>query len=166
MYEIRQASTADIPHIIQIAYNTWPKAYGQIISAEQIDYMLRLFYSESSLRKQMNEDGHRFLLSSRDGIVTGFASYSLKSPETAGRYRLHKLYVLPSEQGKGNGAALLQALESDIKSRNAQVLELNVNRHNKAKDFYERLGFHVAREEDIDIGNGYWMNDYVMERRF
>ena len=51
---------------------------------------------------------------------------------------------------------------SDIRFHNATDLELNVNRYNKARQFYETIGFVVVKEEDIDIGSGYFMNDYVM----
>lgn len=55
---------------------------------------------------------------------------------------------------------------NDISSKDAASLGLNVNRYNKAKGFYERLGFNVIGEENIPIGNGYFMNDYVMEKRW
>jgi ribosomal protein S18 acetylase RimI-like enzyme len=52
-----------------------------------------------------------------------------------------------------------------IKQKGATSLLLNVNRNNPTKGFYEKLGFTVIKEEDIDIGNGYFMNDYVMEKK-
>jgi ribosomal protein S18 acetylase RimI-like enzyme len=51
-----------------------------------------------------------------------------------------------------------------MKTQGATTLQLNVNRNNPAKIFYEKLGFAVLNEEDIDIGNGYFMNDYVMQK--
>jgi diamine N-acetyltransferase len=78
-------------------------------------------------------------------------------------YKLHKLYVLPAEQGKGTGKALIEFIINDIKSKNARALRLNVNRYNNARSFYERLNFKIISTEDIDIGNGFFMNDYIME---
>jgi Acetyltransferases len=83
-----------------------------------------------------------------------------------GIYKLHKIYVLPYNQGKGTGKFVITEIIRAISRKGGKGLQLNVNRNNKAKDFYEKMGFVVIREEDIDIGNGYFMNDYVMEIRF
>ena len=72
---------------------------------------------------------------------------------------------MPDNQGKGLGQMRLDAVIQRVRSR-ADTLELNVNRHNKALHFYERNHFKVIRTEDIDIGAGYYMNDYVMELSF
>ena len=55
----------------------------------------------------------------------------------------------------------MDAVINNIKASGGQVLELNVNRYNKALVFYEKMGFRTIREEDVPIGP-YWMNDYVM----
>ena len=100
----------------------------------------------------------------RDEEPVGFASYSPSFNDKI--YKLHKLYVLTSIQGQGLGKALINFIIDEIKSAGGEALELNVKRDNKAKAFYEKLGFDVVREEDIDIGSGYWMRDYVMRRNF
>ena len=43
---------------------------------------------------------------------------------------------------------------------------LNVNKYNKAQFFYQKLGFIITKEEVIDIGNNYIMDDYVMGIKF
>lgn len=165
MYEIIPALPSHITDIRRIAEITWPVAYGHILSAEQLQYMLGLFYSDQALNRQMTEQEHRFILLVENTRNVGFASYSLMTGNDPGRYRLHKLYVLPETQGKGYGKILIEHILQDIHSKHGNVLELNVNRFNNARLFYEKLGFHITREEDINIGNGYWMNDYVMERK-
>jgi ribosomal protein S18 acetylase RimI-like enzyme len=71
--------------------------------------------------------------------------------------------VLPSEQGKGLGKLLIdKAIEIAI-AQNQKAIFLNVNKYNKARFFYEKLGFTIVKDEVIDIGNGYVMDDYVME---
>ena len=70
-----------------------------------------------------------------------------------------KLYIDPGQQGKGIGKILLDHVLTDIKPKGAGNLELNVNRHNKARQFYEKIGFVITK---VDIGKGYFMNDYVM----
>ncbi|MGZ8524448.1 MAG: GNAT family N-acetyltransferase [Chitinophagaceae bacterium] len=159
---IRKAYPADIPLIRDMAYKIWPSTYGNILSKAQIDYMLGWFYSEKELHQQM-EQNIEFIIA-YDGVhPVGFASFSLTEPRV---YKLHKIYVLPSQQGKGTGRSIIDHLIKAMKSKGAVSLQLNVNRLNNAKVFYEKLGFTVIKEEDIDIGNGFFMNDYVMEKRF
>jgi diamine N-acetyltransferase len=159
---IKTAATQDIPLIMSLANETWAVAYKDILSHAQMEYMLQLIYSATSLEEQMIEKQHNFILAYDGTAAVGFASYSPKSVEEPGTYRLHKIYIHPNQQGKGTGKVLLDYILSDIKTKSATGLELNVNRHNKAQHFYRKLGFEIIKEEDIDIGNGYYMNDYVM----
>jgi diamine N-acetyltransferase len=159
----RFADVHDINTIGFLAQQIWPSTYKNILSAEQIKYMMDLFYSPSSLKKQMKDDKHIFLLIEDEEGSLGFASYS--KTNAAGIYKLHKIYVLPTLQGKGIGKTIIDFIITHIKPLGATALQLNVNRHNKARNFYERLGFAVIREEDIDIGGNYFMNDYVMEKK-
>ena len=159
--EIRKAGEADIPLIKNLAEIIWPEAYGEMLSAEQLRYMLDLIYSESALKKQIN-DGHKFIIALKDGIEIGFASFSRKSENTPTVFRLHKIYVLPRQHAQGAGSLMLNYIyEKSIKTGGKQ-LELNVNKYNIAKQFYEKKGFTVSKEEVINIGNGYVMDDYVM----
>jgi GNAT superfamily N-acetyltransferase len=157
---IQPATEQDIPTIIELAEATWEPTYRFIISKEQIDYMYRVIYTPASLRRQMREQHHQFLLAYVDGHPSGFASYSEK-PE--GVYHLNKIYVLPSHQGQGLGQSLVEAVVGAVREVGGKALELNVNRHNPALAFYERQGFAQHREEDIAIGP-YWMNDYVLRK--
>jgi diamine N-acetyltransferase len=160
MVSITKAGISSIPIIKELAHTTWQVAYKEILSAAQMDYMLHLIYDESALQQQM-EQGHQFLLAIDNNEAVGFASFSPKENNTA-VFKLHKIYVHPAQQGKNIGKALLDHIINDIQQKNAVALELNVNRHNKALHFYQKNGFEIIKEEDIDIGNGYFMNDYVM----
>ena len=165
MLFIQQAGEEDIPVIQELAERTWAVAYASILPPAQMTYMLDLFYSTEALREQMNK-GHQFILCMDDAEAVGFASYSPKDDDTASSsksvYRLHKIYIDPDQQGKGVGKLLLDHIINDIRPHGATHLELNVNRHNAAIGFYKKYGFVILYEEDIDIGNGYFMNDYVM----
>jgi diamine N-acetyltransferase len=156
---IKQAAVSDIPVIRDLAHRIWPDAYLEIIGQAQIDYMLNLMYSPASLEKQMNE-GAQFLLALEADEPVGFASYGEMEP---GIVKLHKLYVLPSQQGKGTGRQLVDHIITTIKG--ATALQLQVNRNNKARHFYEKNGFTIVNEIRLDIGNGFFMNDYIMEKR-
>ena len=155
---IRKAYPHDIPLIRDMAYQIWPVTYGSILSKDQLDYMLGLLYSEARLAADM-EKGIEFVML-YDGVQPiGFAAIGLEEPQV---YKLHKIYVLPSYQGKGAGKFIISELTNAIKRKGGTTLLLNVNRNNPARGFYEKLGFAVIKEEDVDIGNGYFMNDYVM----
>jgi GNAT superfamily N-acetyltransferase len=161
MISIQKADITHIPAIQQLARLIWPVTYNNIISKEQIAYMLNLFYAEPSLQKQMNE-GHQFILAIDNDKIIGFADYA---KQTTFQYKLNKLYVNPDQQSKGTGKFLLYHIIQDILSNNATHLEVNVNRHNNALQFYLKNGFEIIKEEDIDIGEGYFMNDYVLLKK-
>lgn len=161
MIPVSKVGIESIPVIQDLAEKTWKVAYSSIISPEQMKYMLDLFYSEASLTKQM-QGGHQFIIAKEKGKAVGFASYSVKCADEPHTYRLHKIYIDPNQQGKGIGKLLIGFVINDISTYDATSLELNVNRQNKAMDFYSKIGFKVLREEDINIGNGFFMNDYVM----
>jgi diamine N-acetyltransferase len=158
---IRPADLDDINTIGFLAQQIWPETYGGIVPPEQLQYMLELFYSPASLRRQMIDERHQFLVVEQGEEAIGFASWS--ATKEPGVFKLHKLYVLPGQQGKGLGKSMLQFIYGDIRPLNGKILRLNVNRFNKARAFYERMGFAVTKEEDVPIGRDYYMNDYVME---
>lgn len=163
MIVIRTATLSELPVIQQIARQTWPHTFGEILTPAQITYMLDWMYSLPSLTEQVTQRGHVFLLAQDGSDFPGFASYETNyqnEPKT----KLHKIYILPNQQGRGVGRLLMDEVIRLARQQGNTSLSLNVNRHNRAKEFYERLGFHVAAEEDIDIGGGYLMQDYVMER--
>ncbi len=161
LISIRLAELDDINTIGLLAQQIWPVAYAGIVPADQLQYMLNLFYSPAALRKQMLDDRHRFLLVEQAEQAIGFASWGpLNEP---GMFKLHKLYVLPGQQGKGLGRSILQFIFRAIRPEGARVLRLNVNRFNKALHFYEKLGFRVVGQEDVAIGQNYFMVDYIME---
>lgn len=161
MQTIRKATVDEIPLLRELTFKVWPQTYASILSQEQIDYMLEMMYSPASLEKQMSE-GAQFIIVYDDTIPVGFASY--QQVETT-LFKLHKLYVLPTQQGKGTGRFLVDFIITDIKANGASALQLQVNRYNKARSFYEKIGFAVIKECAFDIGNGYVMDDYIMEKQ-
>lgn len=161
MHSIRNASVNDIALIRELTFQVWPQTYASIISQQQIDYMLDMMYSEDALRKQMEEDC-QFIIVYDNQQPVGFAAYQEIEPQL---FKLHKIYILPTQQGKGTGKFAINYVAEEIKKMNGTALQLQVNRHNKAKSFYEKIGFTVLKEIDLEIGGGYFMNDYVMEKK-
>ena len=162
MFNFREAGINDIPQIRDLTFRVWPQTYASILTPEQVDYMLDMMYSEASLQKQM-ENGSRFIIIYRDETPVGFAAFFLYKMESI--YKLDKIYILPDQQGKGTGQALLNQVIESVTEKGGRSLLLNVNRHNKARGFYEKNGFEIIEEGDFDIGNGYYMNDYIMEKK-
>lgn len=160
---LREATAADIPLIQGIAHATWPVSYADMISPAQIAYMLERMYSTASLEEQFGPKGHRFLLAEQNGTPVGFAGFEHGYQGTL-RTRLHKLYASPQAQGSGVGSELLKAVIVEALTAGNTAMELNVNKHNRAKGFYLRHGFAVERDEVLDIGEGYVMDDHVMVR--
>jgi ribosomal protein S18 acetylase RimI-like enzyme len=158
---IRPADIEDINAIGFLAYQTWPSTYKDILTLEQLQYMLQMMYSPAALQEQMLQKHHHFFIAEIDENEVGFTSYSETEP---GTLKIHKIYVLPGLQGKGVGKALMDSIIEEGKEQGAKKIQLNVNRNNKAISFYERNGFKILKEENIDIGNGYFMNDFVMEK--
>lgn len=156
---LRTAKREDLYLAREIAEATWPHTYGNIISPEQISFMLDEMYSETALQKQW-EQGHCFWMAFQGAQALGFASYGPCT--TPQHYKLHKLYVLPQAQGQQVGQRLIEQVIADLKTCNAQQLQLNVNRHNKALSFYQKMGFKILKSVDIEIGKGFFMNDYIM----
>lgn len=160
MFEIRKATKDDCPQIRQLAEQIFPATYKEIISQEQIDFMMDWMYSISNLNKQM-DDGHIYFLAYRETAPVGYVSVEQQDKDL---FHLQKIYVLGSEQGTGCGKFLFTEAVKYIKTVHPApcTMELNVNRENRAIRFYEHMGMHKARQGDFPIGNGYFMNDYIM----
>ncbi|GAB3701677.1 GNAT family N-acetyltransferase [Spirosoma flavus] len=165
MIAITEVSEADFPIIQDIAKRTWPSTFEAILSPTQISYMLDMMYSLDSLKSQIQDKHHVFLLAKNQPTnePLGYVSYELNYKEEP-LTKVHKIYLLPASQGKGVGRLLLDKVaETALRNGNTR-LGLNVNRFNKAVQFYERMGFSVVGQEDIDIGEGFLMEDFIMEK--
>jgi len=162
MFTITKISTESIPEIERLSSEIWHKVYPSLISSEQIDFMLNMMYSKSSLEKQMLELGHQFIIISTDEEAVGYASYSLKSAAEPTIFRLNKLYLQPESHGKGMGKAMIQFIIEETLPLGAKFLELNVNKANPTIAFYKKLGFTITEETIVQIGEGYVMDDYIM----
>ena len=161
--EIIKANETHIPAIIAIANITWQDTYKNIITQEQISYMLNLFYTQNTLRSQMQDPLHHFWVLLQHDEVLGYA-HCIEDKNEATVFKLSKLYVLPQYQGKGIGKCLLFFIENECYELKKNIITLNVNRQNPAKDFYLKMGFEIVKEVDIPLDK-YWLNDYIMEKK-
>lgn len=161
MFTVRKASTDDCVLINKLATVVFPATYHEIISPEQMDFMMDWMYSPENLRKQMEEEGHIYFIAYEESEPCGYVSIQQQGENL---FHLQKIYVLPYFQGAHIGSKLFDYAVNYIKEIHPSpcLMELNVNRNNKALHFYERKGMKKLREGDFAIGNGYYMNDYIM----
>ena len=161
MFTIRKATTEDCALIRKLAQQVFPNTYRDILTPEQIDYMMEWMYSEKNIRKQMEEEGHVYLLAYEECEAAGYVSVR---PEGKDLFHLEKIYVLPYFQGAHCGSFLFHEALRYIKEQHHEPcqMELNVHRQNKAVHVYEHMGMKKVREGDFPIGNGFYMNDYIM----
>lgn len=160
MFNISTATEKDIPIIARLAEETWWPTYRDVLTPAQIRYMLDALYSADSLHVTLSAGTQIFVVLRDDQEPKGFASYG-KRPDESAAGKLHRIYVLPQAQKTGYGRALIQEVKNRMAAEGIHILDLNVNRYNTARFFYEKMGFKIIREEDVPIGP-YWMNDYVM----
>ena len=161
MIEIVQLGKEEIFLVHKLAHDIWPKAFRNIISSDQINYMLDWMYDINTLEEQV-QTGHLFYVVKEDGVAKGFIGLEPNYPDIE-ILRIHKFYVLPECQGKGMGRVLFNKAVDVAFDLDLSTLHLNVNRFNPSVEFYKHLGFKVVAEEDIDIGREYFMEDYIME---
>lgn len=157
------AAEKDIPMIQDLARRSWMHAYADILSEEQIEYMLNTMYSEEEIGKHLqNSDYHYYLIfDDVDNLFGGFLGYEHGYGKKT--TKLHRIYLIPESKGKGIGKMALDFLKEKVAESLDTRIILNVNKENKARIFYESQGFCVYNEIIADIGNGFVMDDYEME---
>jgi GNAT superfamily N-acetyltransferase len=158
---IRALKQDELSIVHEIAHATWPDTFKDILSQEQIQYMLNWMYDLKQLENQFNQ-GHQFYVAELEEMPVGFIGIEPNHPEK-GLTKIHKIYILPNKQGLGIGKKLIEFVKKIAIQSEMKGLLLNVNRFNKAVDFYKSIGFNILFEENIDIGDGYLMEDFVMK---
>jgi diamine N-acetyltransferase len=165
-------TAADFATLARLADAIWREHYIRIISNAQIDYMLAGRYTPEKLHLYLDADD-RWLMLLRIDIPTasravGYCSYALtENPGEMkpGEMKLEQLYLLPELHGKGLGRLMLRHVEEQARARGRSTLVLQTNKRNtNAIAFYRKAGFAVREEAVFDIGNGFVMDDYVMEK--
>lgn len=164
--EIIKASEEDLVTVHDMAQVVFRHTYREILSPEQMEYMMDMMYSMPNLHLQLDE-GHHYYIAYASGQPCGYVSVQSEGTDESGVevFHLHKIYVMPQAQGKGLGKKLFDTVVRHVcesaGGRRARI-ELNVNKHNKAVNFYRYLGMRILIEEDFPIGNGFYKTDYIM----
>lgn len=147
--------------ISRLAKTIWHEHYTPLIGAAQVEYMLERGYTPIALAREQAA-GARLLLAHEYGQAVGFAGWSPDADDPVHAW-LDRLYVLDSARGRGVASALIARIVDDLATRDQ--LSLRVNRHNSGSiRAYERLGFRILHTDVKDIGDGFVMDDYIMQR--
>lgn len=161
MIGIKKASENEISLIRELATKSWNSAYANILSQEQIDYMLDEMYSYEMILSQMQNPNYHYFIIDFNENPAGFIGFENHyEPNTT---KLHRIYLLEDFKGKGLGKFAIQFLKEKVAESEDSRIILNVNKENNAKKIYESQGFTVYDEIVLDIGNGFVMDDYLME---
>lgn len=158
-----KATENDIPLIQDLAKRSWENAYAEILSSEQMEYMLSTMYSAEEIRNHLQQPNYQYYLikDENNDSFEGFIGYENGCEERT--TKLHRIYLVPESKGKGFGKGALEFLNGKVKEIGDERIILNVNKHNSAKKFYESQGYSVYSEGVFDIGNNFVMDDYLME---
>jgi ribosomal protein S18 acetylase RimI-like enzyme len=155
-------SASETAVIAELAQLIWNEHYSSIISLQQIDYMLHNFQSATAINKQI-ADGMLYFLISNHSQPVGYLA--LMADAKNDKLHISKIYLDAENCGKGHGKQALDFIEQQCRKMRIQKLWLSVNKHNHiAINAYRRWGFQTTGSIVTDIGNGFVMDDYVMEK--
>ncbi|MBT2621033.1 GNAT family N-acetyltransferase [Chryseobacterium sp. ISL-6] len=158
-----KATEKDIPLIQDLARRSWENAYAEILSEEQMDYMLSTMYSADEISNHLKNPKYHYylILDEVNDSPEGFVGYehAYENQTT----KLHRIYLVPESKGKGFGKEVLVFLAGKTLENGDNRIILNVNKFNAARKFYESQGYKIYDEGVFDIGNNFVMDDYLME---
>ncbi|OWR27691.1 GNAT family N-acetyltransferase [Saccharibacillus sp. O23] len=151
----------DIAEVAMLAAAIWGEYYVALIGRDQVDYMVEKYQSLPAITAQIGHQGYEYYLLRRGSETVGYMGIKQED----GRLFLSKLYIDKRHRGKGYASHANAFLERLCADRGLDRIWLTVNRDNASSiAVYEKKGFRKVREQVADIGNGYVMDDFVMEK--
>lgn len=152
---------AKLREVSELAEKIWHECFVDIITVEQIDYMVEKYQSYNAMQNQIAEQNYSYFSVSDDGELCGY--FAVK-PEADSRFFLSKLYLRKDKRGKGIARKMLERIFEEARACGKESVYLTVNKHNdQAIAVYNKVGFTVIGTPTTDIGNGFVMDDFVME---
>lgn len=156
---ITKAQEDDLTAIANLADIIWREHYTPIIGPEQVEYMLHKFQSASAMSQQISE-GVSYYTLWLDELLVGYLSFYTKGEVLF----LSKIYVLSQIRGQGIGQQAIEFIKEQAQLQGLERIQLTVNKHNTGSiTAYEKMGFKKTEEVVMDIGEGFVMDDFVME---
>lgn len=147
--------------VAEMADNVWHECFPCILTGAQIDYMVDRYQSERAMREQVEERGYRYAFIVDGGMRVGYTAFSMSDDKLF----LSKLYILKENRGKGYGSRTLQLIFDIGRAEGKRSVYLTVNKLNyHAIRTYESSGFEMIQSIVTDIGEGFYLNDFVMEK--
>lgn len=156
------AATSDeqLQQVAELASSIWHEYFTAIISREQINYMLERFQSYQALQQYVKQENYQYFFIKQENELVGYTGVKQED----GKLFLSKLYLLKEHRGNGYGGAAIDELKQLAEQQHLASIWLTVNRYNDSTiAMYKHKGFIVVREQVADIGNGFVMDDYIME---
>jgi ribosomal protein S18 acetylase RimI-like enzyme len=146
--KIEIANESDIPQVQVVARESWRSTYADLIPAEIQDQALDAWYSYESLAAAVHDRRAVFIVARSGSRVVGFAQFVINALLS----ELTRIYVLPDQQRRGIGQALLGFGLTAMKDGGASELAVSVERDNaKGCAFYSKHGFMHAGEVSASI---------------
>ena len=153
---------AQFQQLAVAADEIWSEYYPALLTPEQIRYMVERFHAPETMERQMREEGYRYFLVLEHGELLGYLAVK---PEE-GKLFLSKAYLKKTHRGRGYFSRMLAFIEDIARERGLSAIYLMVNKDNaNSIAVYCKKGFLIDREQIVDIGSGFAMDDYVMEKR-
>lgn len=160
MIEIQEAK--NIKELAQLASEIWHEYWVDILSAEQIDYMVEKFQSETAIINQIKSENYTYFFIKTEGQNAGYIGLSKKDDYLF----LSKLYIKKEFRHKGYGTEAFEFIKKFASENNFERIILTVNKHNKKTiNAYYKWHFEQINSVVSDIGNGFVMDDYIFEYR-
>ncbi|MFP4213665.1 MAG: GNAT family N-acetyltransferase [Desulfohalobiaceae bacterium] len=160
---VQQDRDRDLALVQNLAEEIWQEHYTPIIGQKQVRYMLDRFQSAPAIASQIQE-GYVYYLLLSEGRAAGYLAY-VQQPGSPG-LQLSKIYVHQDYRSQGLGRAALQQLERDCLELGLDLIWLTVNKNNsRSIAWYKKMGFEYACSLVADIGGGFVMDDYKLEKR-
>lgn len=146
-----------------LATAIWHEHFISILAIEQIDYMVDKFQSASAIMNQVENEGYQYYIMNMKNTMIGYCA--IKEEAEDKRLFLSKMYIHKQYRKRGYASFTFNFLVNLCKEKDYQKIWLTVNRFNKSTiRVYEKKGFIKTRTQVADIGNGFVMDDYIMEK--
>ncbi len=153
-------TSAEIENLVDLASEIWHEYWTIILSSAQIDYMLENFQSKKAIENQIKEERYVYNILEDCGNLIGYFGVSPKDDYLF----LSKLYIKKDFRGLGCGKLAFNKIKQIALQFNKSKVRLTVNKNNiNTIKAYEKWGFKQIDSVVTDIGNGFVMDDYILE---
>ncbi len=156
-------TNSDILPVSKLARIIWLRQYSGLLSDDQIHYMLAQRYCPALIHAQLGQENIWWQKLVLDEKIIGFTCCMRTDYDAL---KVDKLYIHHDHHRKGFGRMCVDNAVKLMQRINCHRLILTVNKQNHAAiHAYRRYGFEICGDSVIDIGGGFFMNDYLMAMR-